>query len=431
MSVDIDWANLTTGSDGLALAESIRDFIHERFQQIKLPRFIQSVQVHSFDFGEECPVVELKDICDPLPDFYEYDEEDSGSEEGENVAVDAHATHKEAAASSHDGHRIGAQHEHNPSHPFSPAIPSPLHPPPPPIDVRLSGMRQNFTLADQIASPVLSRSSTPGIPGGTSNMSYFHLPLSGGLAGTPSGLGGNHQASHPWPNAYSPNWPLPSRQHSPHRMPSNRNLGGHSYHADPSTRPSTANTYGSPNHLPHDTTHDGYSSPPSPSRQDHESSPEDIQVVLHMSYSGSVRISITVQILLDLPMPSFIGIPMKLNIVGISFDGVALIAYLKKRAHFCFLAQEDAVAMLGEEYADQESFNDTNEGRSAGDVKDDGAFPTGSLFKDIRVESEIGQKEGGKQVLKNVGKVEKFVLEQVRKIFEDEVVYPSYWTFLV
>jgi distribution and morphology protein 12 len=50
---------------------------------------------------------------------------------------------------------------------------------------------------------------------------------------------------------------------------------------------------------------------------------------------------------------------------------------------------------------------------------------------EIKVESEIGQRENGKQVLKNVGKVEKFVLEQVRRIFEDEFVYPSFWTFLV
>ena len=49
----------------------------------------------------------------------------------------------------------------------------------------------------------------------------------------------------------------------------------------------------------------------------------------------------------------------------------------------------------------------------------------------LNVESEIGDRAEGKQVLKNVGKVEKFVLEQVRKIFEDECVYPSFWTILI
>jgi distribution and morphology protein 12 len=53
------------------------------------------------------------------------------------------------------------------------------------------------------------------------------------------------------------------------------------------------------------------------------------------------------------------------------------------------------------------------------------------LLQEIRVESEIGRKEDGKQVLKNVGKVERFVLAQVRRIFEEELVYPSFWTFLV
>ncbi|KAI4145552.1 MAG: hypothetical protein LQ341_002353, partial [Variospora aurantia] len=76
MSIDIDWEGLTTGTEGLALADSIKDFIHEKFQQVQLPRFIRSVEVHSFDFGRECPVVELKDICDPLSEFYAAEEEE-------------------------------------------------------------------------------------------------------------------------------------------------------------------------------------------------------------------------------------------------------------------------------------------------------------------------------------------------------------------
>jgi distribution and morphology protein 12 len=115
-------------------------------------------------------------------------------------------------------------------------------------------------------------------------------------------------------------------------------------------------------------------------------------------------------------MPSFVGIPVKLNITGLSFDGVAVLAYIRKRAHFCFLSPEDAHAAIGAE---------GNEESHSSDMK------MGGLLHEIKVESEIGQRENGKQVLKNVGKVEKFVLEQVRRIFEDEFVYPSFWTFLV
>ena len=85
---------------------------------------------------------------------------------------------------------------------------------------------------------------------------------------------------------------------------------------------------------------------------------------------------------------------------------------------FCFLGREDAGFLVGH----------GGDGGERGDEEERGA---GGLLREIRVESEIGRQEGGKQVLKNVGKVERFVLEQVRRIFEDEFVWPSFWTFLV
>jgi distribution and morphology protein 12 len=151
----------------------------------------------------------------------------------------------------------------------------------------------------------------------------------------------------------------------------------------------------------------------------HEQNPQDIQIVAHVRYSGDLKLSLTAEILLDYPMPSFVGIPLKLNITGLTFDGVAILAHLKKRAHFCFLSPEDADALVGRQ-------DDLHDGAG-----DDVPPPVGGLLEEIRVESEIGDKDNGRQVLKNVGKVERFVLEQVRRIFEDEFVYPSFWTFLV
>src|SRR2546423_1020952 len=82
MSIDIDWDRLTGGPDGSELAESIKLFIHQKFQEVTLPRFIRSVNVHSFDFGGIAPTIELKDICDPLPDFYQDDDDDDHTESG-------------------------------------------------------------------------------------------------------------------------------------------------------------------------------------------------------------------------------------------------------------------------------------------------------------------------------------------------------------
>ena len=159
-----------------------------------------------------------------------------------------------------------------------------------------------------------------------------------------------------------------------------------------------------------------------------ERRPEDFQVLCHAKYAGDVRLSLTAEILLDYPMPSFVGLPLKLNVTGITFDGVAVVAYIRKRIHFCFLSSEDADALIGSDQ--QEAGGQTDYSRPGGDATVS-AKRQGGLLQEIRVESEIGRKEDGKQVLKNVGKVERFVLAQVRRIFEEELVYPSFWTFLV
>ncbi|KAI4218516.1 MAG: hypothetical protein L6R36_008913 [Xanthoria steineri] len=390
MSIDIDWAGLTTGPEGLALAESIRDFINEKFQSVQLPRFIRSVEVHSFHFGDEAPVVELKDLGDPLAEFYE--DGDSESNEHEDREVN-------------DGEKSGSDRQqevrsdddsYNKSFRL-PVPPSILRPTP-------------------LDSTRFSRSSTPGIPGGVSNLSYFHLPLSStGLSGTTTPLaavaGGNAGWGGGDLHAYPPFAHI--RQHSPVRQthPQPPRLHSHADDNDPSSRPSTADTYA---HAPHPSS----SPPPASKHTDTPSSTDDLQIVLHISYTGTVKLSMTAEILLDYPMPSFVGIPLKLNITGLSFDGVAIVAYLRHRAHFCFLGEEDARTLIGADVArDRE--------------KDEDGRSLGGLLREIRVESEIGRQEDGKQVLRNVGKVEKFVLEQVRRIFEEEFVWPSFWTFLV
>jgi distribution and morphology protein 12 len=153
---------------------------------------------------------------------------------------------------------------------------------------------------------------------------------------------------------------------------------------------------------------------------------EDMQAVFRIRYAGDLKLLLTADILLDYPMPSFVGIPVRLSITGLTFDGVGVLAKIRKRAHFCFLSPEDAVAAVGGEENKEEIEGEQRHGNGGGR-----STKMGGLLQEIRVESEIGQREGGKQSLKNVGKVERFVLEQVRRIFEEEFVYPSFWTFLV
>jgi len=443
MSIDISWDSLTTGPSGLELAESIRDFVHEKFQQVELPRFISSVHVHAFDFGKECPTVELKDVCDPLPEFYEDDESDDDKEGVEEEDVDGQE----------HGIELDLSHAHgNDEHSGLPR----RSPRPTFIDTRLPHHRSGFSLTEHIATPFLSRSNTPGIPGGTSNLSYFHLPLSAGLSGTQTPLSTVTPFSPVWSDSHHHNRPpSPVRTHQPQ----------HPY-ADPGSRPSTAHSgpHTQKQISPQPKDPNGHQGP-----SEDLGHPLDLQTTLHISYSGSLSISLTAEILLDYPMPSFVGIPLKLQITGLSFDGVAVLAYLHSRTKsttseatlkagegnekdhgdetrgkvkFCFLGTEDARVMLGPDivstgtpnlnHGDSETSRaseNINHAPKASEAHDD--LPLGSLLRSIRVETEIGRQGEGKAVLKNVGKVEKFVLEQVRRIFEEEFVWPSFWTVLV
>src|SRR5208282_3218579 len=81
MSVDLDWSKLDE-----ALAEKVRDFLNERFQNLSLPSMLKSIEIVSFEFGSIPPTIEIQHITDPYPEFYEesYEEED---EEGENGQI--------------------------------------------------------------------------------------------------------------------------------------------------------------------------------------------------------------------------------------------------------------------------------------------------------------------------------------------------------
>ncbi len=437
MSVDIGWEKITSGPDGAALAEKVRAFVHEKFQQITLPRFINAVHVHAFEFGSVCPEIEIKDICDPLPDFYEDEDEDVEEEtplEGNGLGPTNDSSQYD---STHEARESVSTYQQSHLIPQLAIPPSGSHfgkfdkP---------SFAKDSFSASANPFSVPFPRSTTPGIPGGTSNLSYFHFPGSG-LSGTQTPLAavasGTPFTPRPWSFDSSHQLPQHTAAHpGAEKGTLQQDLGHH----DPSTRPSTANSISSPRE-----SESGFSSSPLSHQKPHlgnanlhesildsmtelsptgdqSRQPSDMQVVTRVKYAGDVRMTLTAEILLDYPMPSFVGIPLKLTITGMNFDGVAIAAWVKKKMHFCFLDPEDAAALVGQDLTDLH--HKEKRGR-------DGSAGMPGPLQEIHVESEIGRQADGKQVLKNVGKVEKFVLEQVRKIFEEEFVFPSYWTFLV
>ena len=442
MSVDIAWEVITSGADGETLAENIRAFIDAKFQQITLPRFINAVHVHSFEFGSVCPNIEIKDICDPLPDFYDDDEQEQptpsetlSSESGDpNFSRESAARNSTAVGDANSTdlpNRVTAL-QNVERGTAGDALTRTLP------DSETSRHPESFYNPAEMLSGPFARSGTPGIPGGTSNMSYFHFPV-GGLSGTQTPLaavaGGGAFTTQAWLNDQQ------SRNAGFATVRSEvYGIGGSQ--EDSAARPQTAGSISSPElgspiqpsspkkrpmgYFSAEKVADDVSSKsllPGPMQASREkSTPSDLQVVARVTYDGDVRMMLTAEIMLDYPMPSFIKIPLRLSITGVSFDGVALLAYMGKTMHFCFLDPEDANTLVGSSFTQERSEPHKQAGKKTS---------IGSLLQEIRVETEIGRQESGKQVLKNVGKVERFVLEQVRRIFEEEFVFPSFWTFLV
>lgn len=72
MSVDIDWKKLDS-----ELAGHVQQFLNKHFHAITKPSFIGDIEVTSFQWGNEAPHIEITNITDPFPEFYEDDTDDN------------------------------------------------------------------------------------------------------------------------------------------------------------------------------------------------------------------------------------------------------------------------------------------------------------------------------------------------------------------
>lgn len=77
MSFDIDWDKIR--NDG-SINQSIQDFLNDQLSSTELPKYIKNLKVLNFDIGDEPPLIELKQISDPLPAFYESSDEEPDEE---------------------------------------------------------------------------------------------------------------------------------------------------------------------------------------------------------------------------------------------------------------------------------------------------------------------------------------------------------------
>lgn len=131
-------------------------------------------------------------------------------------------------------------------------------------------------------------------------------------------------------------------------------------------------------------------------------SPFDIQSFIEFKYSGDMQLSVMATLLVNYPAPSFISLPFSIRVTNVEIDSLIVAAVIKNRVHISIMC----------------------------DLEDDEVVQTepASVIKSMKIESEIGDNSNNGAVLRNVSKVEKFVLEQLRNVIKEELVWPGWIT---
>ncbi|KAI8094641.1 hypothetical protein BDF21DRAFT_330283 [Thamnidium elegans] len=150
--------------------------------------------------------------------------------------------------------------------------------------------------------------------------------------------------------------------------------------------------------------------PTSHSSIDKKSTEMDFQVHMSISYKGDMSMTVMTELRMNYPSVMFMSLPINLHVKSIEFEATAVVAYIQSMNRVC-------VSIL-----EPEEESSGIRGKDIGIDRISSILY--SLLRNVHIETIVGDEQ--KQVLKNVGKIEKFIVDQLRKMLDDELVFPSY-----
>ncbi|KAK4689801.1 hypothetical protein P7C73_g313, partial [Tremellales sp. Uapishka_1] len=166
----------------------------------------------------------------------------------------------------------------------------------------------------------------------------------------------------------------------------------HLHHPQPQSQPQLSSQPHTHPHPPSRLRHSSAAHEPEP-RSSPESPLPSLQLHLHLAHTPNIHITLLTSLQINYPSPLFMSLPLKLSILSLSLSADLIFAYsaAKNRLHISI----------------------ENKGND-------------EVLQDLKIESEIGHADA--HVLKNVGKVEKFIGDSVRKLIQEEFVFPNFHT---
>lgn len=380
MSIDLDWSLLDEELCARAL-----EGINEALSTCKKPNFLGDIKATSFSLGRMGPQLEIVEIRDVFEEFLHVEHEDDEEEEQEEL-LDGE---DEGDGYDDDAYTANFSSRHQPNN-------SMQHRPPASPTVSLGGMSSG------IGRPL----GTPGL----------YTPSAGLWMQNNPKMNGPLSASSSKTNATASGYPFPRFGHAHihsngHILRNNDDNASSAYTEDLKNRIHHRNIHVDQDPLapivPRPPPSQSPSVPPSGHHhQDHRriststsSSPTsgiNLQFHFKIKYQGNMSIALNTTLKVNYPSPSFMSLPLNLRISSLAFQGLLVVAYEgdKKRLHITLLDSDD----------------DKSDPNRSKVVKGE------SLLKNAVVESEVGQSD--KLVLKDVAKVEQFVLEMARKALQ-------------
>ena len=408
MSLDINWsllsdadpsthAGLSTEPIASSLAAHLISTLNAQLSSTasgSRPSFLGPIQIEAFDFGQKGPDVEIRDVRDVWRAFDE-DEDADEDEDGHGGGMhrDGHGGYGEGS------YEEGYWYENE----YGEEVWYPGHPPDEMYQEDMEEIGDEVE-AESVFSGMSPRKMGIGDVGMSFGLRRPDLPMSLGQASTASQRRGTMDSRH-----------LPrTHLHHSSRPPVHRRSSHatHLTHTQSYTHPPSP--MARPNGLP--------GNPHADSDPESSSSVPSLQLHLHISYTSDASIILLTSLQVNYPSSAFMALPLKLVITGLRLEADLVLAYAPgakggHKVHICIV----------DEGADEPTQDDYGYGAGYGYAGQDQGSSIGQrILPELHIESEIGHADA--HVLRNVGKVERFIAEAVRKVLVNELVFPNFHT---
>lgn len=422
MSLDIDWSLLSSSSSSASFTTQLIATLNTHLQSTSRPSFIGPISISAFDFGTQGPEIEIKDIRDVWRAFDDDDDDDIYPEEQERD--------RGTREQSFDSYESDVSRFLQPRGNYGPNG----------YGRQLDGRRDEDEY--EILSPFEDEEEELDDEDGDdvsvfSGMSPRYsvaalgvgmgFGLAQGLARKQgSRLGGNNgqYRSRPNGNGHTGNGGYANGHGYGSRRPS-RSIS-QSLFSPPGSR-APPPPYRNTQHQPSHSTHLPFSSssPPVRARKQTSSSSSNsgggippIQLHVNYSHTSDLTLTLLTSLQVNYPSPLFMSLPLKLCVTGLSIQADLILAYASNDR---LTGSSKGVTSEGSRGKVHISINDEDP---------HSAIPVGQrIIPNVQIESEIG--DGDVHVLRNVGKVERFIVEALRKTIVEELVFPNFQTVVL